>query len=227
MVQTSNQVISRAFIVLIMDYESMLARRQACAGGPPTSHRMANCALKGLRFIGTRENDDDCSESGLFVNLTDQDMVQVVPWAYTTDKGPSGQWEGQTVDWSWKDYIACIDPDTYRTLFGENGITSFICRACPFPSPYPPTAGTPHWEFTATRSDEVQVGLHPPGRGGKLSWTFEDDETRAAALAVVKRKGVSTKVRACFQTHPLPDQTHKRPRILSTSSLFCEVARTV
>ena len=83
-------------------------------------------------------------------------------------------------------------------MFGAADIASFVCRACLFLPPYPPTAKMPHWEFTAMRSDGVQVSFHPPGRGGKLTWATSGDEERAAALAAVKRKGVSEKVRACY-----------------------------
>ena len=93
------------------------------------------------------------------------------------------------------------------------GIARFVCRACPFLSPYPNIRG-PHWEFTATTTNGKQVGLHPPGRKGKLTHTFASDDERQAALAAVARKGVSEKVRACYfdtlrpRTQPRDRPTH-------------------
>ena len=108
-----------------------------------------------------------------------------------------------------------LDRRTYETLFGSEGIELFVCRACPFPSPYPGTSGGPHWEFTATTTNGQQVGLHPPGRKGKLTYTFASDDERQAALAAVAHKGVSEKVRACYpdtsrpQKEPRDRPTHK------------------
>ena len=87
--------------------------------------------------------------------------------------------------WRWREYLSMMGPSTYEAMFSEEDITSFVCRACPFRSPYPATSNLPHWEFQATRGDGVKVGFHPPGKGSKLTWTTLDDEERAAALAAV------------------------------------------
>ena len=84
-----------------------------------------------------------------------------------------------------------LDRRMYEQMFGREGIKRFVCRACPFPSPYPATSEGPHWEFTVTLTNDAQVGLHPPGRKGKLCWTLEGHDARAAALAAVAHKGVS------------------------------------
>ena len=132
------------------------------------------------------------------IDLTSFDAIPVIPWEYLDDKGPCGQWKGETFDWSWKDYLTTLDRRQSEQMFHNEGIARFVCRACPFASPYPATSAGPHWEFTVTLTDGSQIGLHPPGRKGKLSWTSATDDARAAALAAVAHKGVSEKVRACY-----------------------------
>ena len=174
----------------------MIDRRAACAGGLATGHKLANAAVKSLRFMGTKAVQSTPDEEGVCLDLTEFDTIPVMPWEYIAEAGPSGQWRGETVPWSWKDYIASLGRQIYEAVFGGEGVTRFVCRACPFPSPYPGVTGGPHWEFTATKTNGEQVGLHPPGRKGRLSWTLASDEERAAALAAARRKGVSERVRA-------------------------------
>ena len=181
-----------------MEYAEVLDRRAACAGGLAHGHSRANAALKSFRFLCTNSVQQSPDEEGCCLDITEFETMSVMPWECIADKGPSGQWKGETVPWSWKEYIASLDRLTYEAIFGLEGITRFVCRACPFPSPYPGVNGGLHWEFTATKQNGEQVGLHPPGRKGKLCWTLASDDERAAALAAVRRKGISDKVRACY-----------------------------
>ena len=181
-----------------MEYAEVLDRRAACAGGLAHGHKLANAALKSFRFLCTNSVQQSSDEEGCCLDITEFETMSVMPWEYIDDKGPSGQWKGETVPWSWKEYIASLDRLTYEAIFGLEGITRFVCRACPFPSPCPGVNGGLHWEFTATKQNGEQVGMHPPGRKGKLCWTLASDDERAAALAAVRRKGISDKVRACY-----------------------------
>ena len=101
----------------------------------------------------------------------------------------------------------------------------FVCRACPFPSPYPGTSGGPHWEFTATTTNGQQVGLQPPGRkGSKLTHTFASDDERQAAVAAVAHTDLSEKVRACYPDTSRPrtnpqGPTHTQVREMGPSLL--------
>ena len=194
-----------------MDYTQMLERRAACASESAASHASANAALKTLRFYATSQKAQRVpwasGQSGSTIDVTGFETILVVPWEYHDEKGPVGQWKGETFDWSWKDYVAMLDRSMYETMFGREGIQRFVCRACPFPSPYPVTPSGPHWEFTVTLTDGEHVGLHPPGRRGKLCWTWASDAFREAALAAVAKKGVSEKVRACY-----PDTSRPRTR---------------
>ena len=52
---------------------------------------MANAALKSLRHMETKGNDDDWRIS---VDLTAVDSIPIMPWQYATEKGPNGQWGG-------------------------------------------------------------------------------------------------------------------------------------
>ena len=104
--------------------------------------------------------------------------------------------------WSWKEFLASLPPKQYDDMFEEQDIVSFVCRALPFKSPYPATAKLPHWEFTATRADGLKVGIHPPGKKGQVAWTVATDEERTAALAAVKKKGLSANIRACYDSPP-------------------------
>ena len=150
-----------------MDRAQMAERRQDCAGGPRTSHKMANSALKSFRYMMTLDDADATSGHGaLYIDLTEVDAVPILPWEYSEGKGPAGSWSGETVDWSWRDYISKLDSALAESILGDNDLRVFAARACPFPSPYPGTAGLPHWEFSIVRSDDVFVGLHPPGRQG-------------------------------------------------------------
>ena len=158
-----------------MQHQELLVLRASCAGGSDASHRIANSALKSIRFMSTKDEPDGGCE-GSSVDITEMAGQPILPWQYTDDKGPTGQWAGQAVFWSWREYLANLDPANYELMFDKEDITSFVCRACPFPSPYPATSNMPHWEFTATRADGIKVGIHPPGRGGKLMWTTTSDE---------------------------------------------------
>ena len=147
-----------------MLYQDLVALRSSCAGGTETSHKMANSALKTMRFVSTQDVPDGACE-GLSVDLSALAEIPILPWQYTDEKGPIGQWEGQVVMWRWREYLAKLEPSIYELLFGQEDITSLVCRACPFPSPYPATAQMPHWEFTATRADGIKVGFPPAGAG--------------------------------------------------------------
>ena len=116
---------------------------------------------------------------------------------YFDDEGLNGEWQGNTFEWSWKDYLTSLDKRLSTQMFRKQNITRFVCRALPFDSPYPDTKGTPHWEFTVFLADGTQVGLHPPGKkNGTFSWSAATDEDRASALA--EAKCVSDKIRACY-----------------------------
>ena len=142
----------------------MLERRTTCAGGSAASHASANAALKTLRYHAAIPRFEAGSTD---IDLTACDTIPVVPWEYIDEKGPVGEWAGETFDWSWKDYITMLDRRMYEKMFGREGITKFVCRACAFPSPYPGTfticAYLPHWEFTVTLTNCVAVGLHHDG----------------------------------------------------------------
>ena len=83
-----------------------------------TGLSVANSALKSLRFMSTSAEDDG-DEVSQAVDLTDHDTIPIVPWAYACAGGPSGQWAGQIVMWSWKDFIAKLEPPVYEALFGQ------------------------------------------------------------------------------------------------------------
>ena len=146
-----------------MDYETLLQLRETCAGGSNAAKKLANSALKSLRWIETGGEPGDWDS---LVDLTDQHQLPIMPFEYATEKGPMGQWGGQYVLWDWRMFMANLSPDQYRYMFADQGIKQFMFRALPFPSPYPALAGYPHFEFTAIRDDGLQVGIHPPGKGG-------------------------------------------------------------
>ena len=170
-----------------MDHETLLQLRESCAGGSNAAKRLANSALKTLRW---RETGGAPGDWDTFVDLTDQHEVPVMPWEYATEKGPNGQWGGQYVLWDWRMFMANLSPDQYGCMFADQGIKKFMFRALPFPSPYPALAGYPHFEFTAIRDDGLQVGIHPPGKGGQLTVCFLTDDERQKAMKLVKKKGV-------------------------------------
>ena len=184
-----------------LSHQEVLDLRLSCVGGTKEAIQLANSALKTMRFVSTTMDEDGGCE-GTVVDVSALWETPILPWQYQDEKGPNGQWSGEVVWWNWKDFVAKLNPVMYAEMFGEHDIVSFVARACPFRSPYPPTAKLPHWEFTATRADGVKVGIHPPGKSGKVVWTTATDEDRAAALAAVKNKGVSQKLRACYQTPP-------------------------
>ena len=185
----------------------LLHLRATCAGGGRDGIRKANSALKTMRYVSTDDSDaGSCAET--VIDLTALVDVPITPWEYTDEKGPSGQWSGIVTTWNWRHFMASIPADQYEEMFQEQYIVKFVCRACPFQSPYPATHKLPHWELTATRADGVCVGMHPPGKKGAVQWVIATDEDRAAALAAVHKKGVSAKVRACYDA---PPPTKARP----------------
>ena len=206
---------------------SLFDHPRPCAGGVRTGHQAANAALKTLRYLAeaqwTADHDDsqgrgihasirdELPAASLCIDLTHHETIPVVPWQYINEKGPDGQWHGHTFDWSWKSYLATLDRRLSLQMFGGQDITRFVCRACPFNSPYPSTAGVRHWEFTVFLADGKQVGLHPPGKKGTFYWTAATDEERAAALAAVAQKGVSERVKACYPDTSRPRQYPQGP----------------
>ena len=95
-----------------MTHAQMLALRQclsqSCAGGTDseTSHRMANAALKSLRHVSTR---GDGADWAVYIDLSEQDDLPIIPWEYVDEKGPKGCWGGKVFSWSWRRYLARMD----------------------------------------------------------------------------------------------------------------------
>ena len=199
-----------------------------CAGGEHTTHQAANAALKTLRYHAeapwSADHDDSQGRgvhasirdalpaASLLIDLTHHETIPVVPWQYMNEQGPHGQWHGHTFNWFWKSYLATLNRRLSLQMLGQD-ITRFVCRACPFNSPYPSTEGVVrHWEFTVFLADGKQVGLHPPGKkGNPFNWSAAPDEERAAALAAVAEEGAAAKVKACYFDTTRPRQYPQGP----------------
>ena len=194
------------------------------------SHHAANCALKSVRFCSTAPEPwvsggpalRDLTPGGAicagggYYDLTDMDFIDVLPWQYTEDKGPSGVWDGTTMNWSWRLYLGSLWPETYSKHFGDCGIVKFAVRAIPGSrSPWPPFESEEHWEFQVTLSDGSVVGYHPPGKGGTVRSTRATDEERLAAFSQVRKKGISEKTRAMYPDTSAPRVHPQGPTHLS------------
>ena len=187
---------------LAMDFASMSQRRAACDRGFLTSHKMAHSALMSFRYFATTFLDSVAVAEGQFLlDVTLSDKLPALPW---DQKGGHslGSPTGAPVEWSWKDYIACLQQGTYERMFGTEGIRRFAVRACPFYSPLCGKDLVKHWEFQVVRTDGVVVCFLPPAQSGrKLFWTFAADEERTAAVADLGayRSQPPTKLRACYR----------------------------
>ena len=62
------------------------------------------------------------------IDLTEAETCPIVPWEYVEEKGPAGTWSGQTIQWSWRDYLAHLPEEFYHKLFGDRGIRRFRVR---------------------------------------------------------------------------------------------------
>ena len=72
-----------------MLHKDLLLLRMSSVPGPATSHRMANSALKTMRFMSTDATVHGQCE-GKMINLSALAEVPILPWQYVDDKGPNG-----------------------------------------------------------------------------------------------------------------------------------------
>ena len=94
-----------------MLHKDLLLLRMSPVQSPAaTSHKMANSALKTMRFMSTDATVNGQCE-GKLIDLSALAEVPILPWQYVDDKGPAGEWGGEVFLWSWREYLARLDPD--------------------------------------------------------------------------------------------------------------------
>ncbi|MCP4239941.1 MAG: hypothetical protein GY772_05220, partial [bacterium] len=180
------------------------------------AHREANAALKAIRFVST---DRAPAVAGAppqaaqpYWDLTEAEDIPVLAWEYFEAGGPAGLWGGETVRWSWRNWVAGLSPPLYQELFAACSISRFVARSIPgLLCPLPGMEGE-HWEFQVTRSDGRIVGVHPPGKRGRVMHSFAEDAERRAALAAVAGKGLSQRTRAVYFDTAAPRRWPKPPQ---------------
>ena len=93
-----------------MLHQDLLSLRLSSVQSAATSHNMANSALKTMRFMSTDATvNGQCV--GELIDLSALAEVPILPWQYVDDKGPAGEWGGEVFLWSWREYLARLDPD--------------------------------------------------------------------------------------------------------------------